>query len=347
MTALDKWNKLIQPLLLTALVIGLMIVLQSFLIPFFYGLLIALIVYPICKYLEKKKFSRGLAITIALLIVISVFAVVLAVLILQIHILGKQLPQIMSWFNQMYTDFRLWLEQAFGITINQQMSLLSNNEQSLSGSTGSILSGLFNFASGALFNIIIIPVYTALFLAYRSTLVNFANAIVGEKYRNRLTEIVSETIHVYFNYIKGMLIVYLIVGVLNGLGLWILSVDYAWVFGMVSAFMTIIPYAGIIISSILPITMIWAETNNVMYPLGVIAIYTLVQYLEANIIFPYIVGRQLGINMLISIVAILFGGVLWGVSGMILFLPFVALLKIISSHIPELSALNTLLSSEK
>ena len=100
-------------------------------------------------------------------------------------------------------------------------------------------------------------------------------------------------------------------------------------------------------SAILPITMIWIQTNNVLYPIGVIAIFTFVQYLEANIIFPYVVGKQLGINTLASIISIFLGGVIWGVSGMVLFLPFIAMLKIISNHIDELMPLNAVLGIPK
>jgi predicted PurR-regulated permease PerM len=159
--------------------------------------------------------------------------------------------------------------------------------------------------------------------------------------------VLSETIHVYYNYVIGILQVYIIVGILNSIGLLLLGVHYAILFGMVTAFMTIIPYIGIIMSAILPITMIWIQTNNVLYPIGVIAIFTFVQYLEANIIFPYVVGKQLGINTLASIISIFLGGVIWGVSGMVLFLPFIAMLKIISNHIDELMPLNAVLGIPK
>jgi predicted PurR-regulated permease PerM len=127
----------------------------------------------------------------------------------------------------------------------------------------------------------------------------------------------------------------------------LLHVKYAVLFGFITAFMTIIPYFGILVSSLLPITLVWLETNNIWYPIGVVLVFTFVQYLEANLIFPYIVGRQLGLNTLISILTILLGGALWGLSGMILLLPFVALLKIISSHIPSLKNLSDLLGFSK
>jgi predicted PurR-regulated permease PerM len=108
--------------------------------------------------------------------------------------------------------------------------------------------------------------------------------------------------------------------------------------------LTIIPYVGITIGSLLPITVAWLTHDSLWYPIGVIGIFGLVQYLEANVIFPLIVGVQLRVNMLATLVAMLAGGVLWGLSGVILFLPFVAILKVIADHVPQWKALRILLS---
>jgi predicted PurR-regulated permease PerM len=178
-------------------------------------------------------------------------------------------------------------------------------------------------------------------------LVTFVSSFIPDKHKESLPAILSETIHIYYNYIKGMVFLYIIVGVLNSIGLLLLGVDYAILFGMVTALMTIIPYIGIMISAILPMTIIWAETNNVWYPVGVALVFAFVQYLEANIIFPYVVGKQLGINTLVSIIAILLGGAIWGVSGMILFLPFLALFKLVSGKVKELQPFYHLLEIPK
>ncbi|MNS56344.1 pheromone autoinducer 2 transporter [compost metagenome] len=108
--------------------------------------------------------------------------------------------------------------------------------------------------------------------------------------------------------------------------------------------MTIIPYVGIIVSSLLPISVAWLSTDSLWYPLGVIAVFGFVQYLEANLIFPMVVGAQLNINTWASIIAIIIGGILWGASGMVLSLPLLAILKLLSEHIKDWKALNILLS---
>ena len=140
-----------------------------------------------------------------------------------------------------------------------------------------------------------------------------------------------------------MVFVYLIVGVLNSAGLLVLGIRHAVLFGFLTAVMTIIPYIGIFISALLPITVAWITKDSIWYPIGVVGVFVFVQYLEANVIFPRVVATQLNISTWATLVAIIAGGILWGVSGMILFIPFAGMLKIITDQIPEWEAVNILL----
>ena len=336
-------SKIIQSLFLVVLVIGLLIILKGFLIPFSYGLLIALIVYPICKKLESKKVPRSIAIFISIFLVIFILGAVIFIFVLQLKVLNNKITELTDQLNLLLLNVQKWVNTTFGLSIIEQDNLIINTGKTLIYNMGNVISGSFSIAAETFFNLIIIPLYAILILFYRGVIVEFISSLFGEKYKANIPVILSETILVYFNYVKGMLWVYLIVGILNSIGLLILGVDYAILFGMVTAVMTIIPYVGIILSSILPITMIWIEKGNLFYPLGVIGVFSIVQYVEASIIFPYIVGKQLGVNTLISISAIFIGGVIWGASGMILSLTFVAILKIISSHIMELKVIYKLL----
>ena len=103
---------------------------------------------------------------------------------------------------------------------------------------------------------------------------------------------------------------------------------------------------GIIICVLLPISVAWITKDSIWYPLGVIAIFAFVQYLEANVIFPRIVATQLKVSTWATLVAIIAGGILWGVSGMILFIPFVGILKIVFDYIPGGKPFNILLGRE-
>ena len=195
----------------------------------------------------------------------------------------------------------------------------------------------------SVFMLLIIPVFAALFLYNRKDLILFFEKLAGERNINRIHLVLHKTIDTYFDFIKGMALVYILVGILNSIGLLALGIEHAILFGFLTAVMTIIPYFGIIISALLPITVAWITKDSIWYPLGVIAVFAFVQYLEANIIFPRIVGKQLNISTWVTLAAVIAGGILWGVSGMILFIPLVAILKLITDDIPEMEAINVLI----
>jgi len=140
-----------------------------------------------------------------------------------------------------------------------------------------------------------------------------------------------------------MLLVYLIVGILNSIGLAIIGIPHPFLFGFIASILTFIPYVGIMISSLLPITIAWITFNSVWHPLGVILVFGIVQILEAYIIFPFAVGSRLKINTLVIIVMVIAGGILWGAAGMILFIPFISIVKLIADRTESLKILSLLL----
>lgn len=276
-------------LLITLTSVLLMYFGRALFIPLSFGLLIALVLYPFCAWLEGHKCPRSIAIFISLTIVIILFVAIVWVLFWQLNFLKDEM-------------------------------------------------------GNSLFTLFITPVFTALFLFHRQQFVSFVKSLFSDQHHARLHIVLHEVCFVYNKYIIGLLKVYLIVGVLNSIGLLLLGIEHAILFGMLTAFMTMVPYVGIVISSLLPITVAWLSTGSLFYPLAVVLLFTFVQYLENSIIFPNVVGIQLNVSSWAILVALIAGGIIWGVVGMILFMPFVAILKIISDNIEEWKPLNILLS---
>ena len=137
--------------------------------------------------------------------------------------------------------------------------------------------------------------------------------------------------------------VYLVVGILNSIGLAIIGIPHPILFGFTASILTFIPYVGILISSLLPIAISWITFNSIWYPIGVVIVFSIVQILEAYIIFPFVVGNRLKINTLVIIIVIIIGGILWGAAGMILFIPFVSIAKLIANRTKSLKTLSILL----
>jgi predicted PurR-regulated permease PerM len=196
-----------------------------------------------------------------------------------------------------------------------------------------------------LFNLFIIPVFSALLLFHRRTYVRALTGLVSPDLAARLPALLHKVVRNFARFIGGMVQVYLIVGVLNCIGFLVLGVPNAILFGMLTAVATMIPYAGILISALLPITLAWTTTGSLWQPVGIIAVLAVVQYLEANLIFPKVVGGRLGLSTMSSLLAIFVGALLWGVAGMVLFLPFLSIVKLLCEEMPEWEPLGLLLSS--
>lgn len=317
---------------------------KTLFIPFFMGLLIAMIMYPVCRNLEKHGFSRGLSVTGCLMIVIMLFAVLVALLYWQLLAFIGDWPVLAGKLNASLQDLRQWLALNYQITLEVQDSWLHDQAGQITGILGPLLTGTVNVTINTVFILFMVPIFAALFLYHRRVFVQFLIHVSGTENGGKLEAILQEVIRTYFQYIKGMIMVYLIVGILNSIGLLALGIPHAILFGMLTAIMTIIPYFGIVVSALLPISAAWMVHESAWYPLGVIGIFAFVQYLEANIIFPKVVAAQLNVSTWATLVAILAGGIIWGVAGMILFIPFVAIAKIAADHVENWKYWRLLLS---
>jgi predicted PurR-regulated permease PerM len=311
-------------------------------VPLCFGLLVALIMHPICHWLEKRGCGRALAIALCLGLVSILFAGIFSLLVWQVSAFVKEMPQLFQKAGEPLQRLQQWLQAKAGPLWGTE----SNWPDGLVGSMASMARSVLNATSDTLFMLLLAPVFAALFMYHRRTWVRFAKLVTPAAYRPQVDAVLHQVIHTYFNYVKGMIWVYLIVGILNSIGLYALGVPNAILFGLLCAIMTIVPYIGIIASALLPISVVWLQTGNIWYPIGVVAVFGFVQYLEANVIFPKVVGQQLHVSTMAMLVAMLVGGLLWGMAGMVLFIPFVAILKIMSDNIAAWQPLNLLLGRQ-
>jgi len=236
-----------------------------------------------------------------------------------------------------------FIAERFDLSSEKQILYIKNLINNSGIQAFSLLQTTLYSFSETIFNLILIPVYSFLILYNRHLLVHVLYHVFPSEGKESIHEILIETIRAYYNFIKGMLLVYLIVGFLNSIGLAIIGIPHPFLFGFIASILTFIPYVGIIISSLLPIAVSWITFNSIWYPLGVILVFSIVQILEAYIIFPFAVGARLKINTLVIIVMVIAGGLIWGASGMILFIPFVSIAKLIADRTKNLKTLSLLL----
>lgn len=316
-------------------------------IPLCFALLISFILYPVCKWLEKKRINHTIAIAISLTIVFFIIASILFLLVFQIKEFAMEWEPFKTKLLEAINQISLFISQYFNITDTEQTSFFKNIIDHSENQVIDILkTTLYSFSQTA-FYIIIIPIFSALILYHRQMFAKALFYFFPSNQKETIREILIETIHAYHDFIKGMLLVYLIVGFLNSIGLLIIGIPHPFMFGFVAAILTFIPYIGIMISALLPIAVSWITYNSIWYPIGVITVFAIVQVLEAYIIFPYVVGSRLKINTLVIIIMITLGGILWGAAGMILFIPFTSIIKLIADRTESLKAISILLGDGK
>jgi predicted PurR-regulated permease PerM len=316
---------------------------RTLFIPLSYGILIAFVLYPFCKWLERRGMGKVLAISMGITLVVLFFLGMLFLLGVQFRSFLYEWPQVQQKLLGLIGELQMYVVKKFGIPEEKAASwfselLDSTGKQSLTGLGTSVVSLVVN-----LFMLFIVPVFAFLILLYREQLMQVVFRLFPEGHSKKIEEVIRLSITTYYEFIKGMIVVYGIVGTLNSIGLLLLGIPHAIIFGFLTAIMTFIPYIGIIIASLLPITFAWITFNSVWYPVGVIAIFAFVQYLEANVIFPWAVSHRLKLNTLMTLICILLGGIIWGASGMILFVPFAAILKLIADRLEGWETISMLL----
>jgi predicted PurR-regulated permease PerM len=318
---------------------------KTIFIPLSFSLLISFILYPICKWLEIKGISKTGAISISIFGLTILIISVIYLLFLQIASFTNEWQSLSSKLSETALQLGVYFEQQFGINAQKQSEFIKNFTNNFE-----ILPLLKNATSSltvTAFNLVLFPIFSALLLYHRHMLSVVLYQLFPSYKKEIIHEILIETIHEYYNFIKGMGLVYLIVGFLNSIGLLIIGVPHPFLFGFIASILTFIPYVGIMVSSLLPITVSWITYNSIWYPLGVILVFAIVQLLEAYIIFPIAVGKRLKINTLVIIIVIIIGGILWGAVGMILFIPFTSILKLIADRTENLKTLSILLGEGK
>ena len=319
-----------------------MINLQDILVPLAFAIIISILLNPLFSRLVKARIPRMLSIVITLLFAIIIISGIFYLLSSQIANFGETLPALQKKFSQLLIQLQQWLQSSFGLTIKKQVEILNDALNSSKAFVGQTLGT----ALGILGIVFLLPVYIFLLLFYKTLIVNFLYEIFAEENSKNVGAILSQTKSAVQSYMVGLLLEAIVVAILNSTALLILGVDYAILIGVIGAILNMLPYIGGIIAIALPVLMATITKDGYSTQLGIIGAYSLIQFIDNNILVPRIVSSKVQINALISILVVLLGGALWGFSGMFLSIPFIAVVKIVFDRIDDLRPWGKLLGDE-
>lgn len=319
---------------------------RNLFIPISFALLISFILYPICRWLESKGFSRVLAIAVSLSLLVILGVLLVVLLASQFISFLDEWPLLQTKFDRSINDISKTLADGFLISKDQQEQWVVKIVEQSGSNLFAVLRNAISVSAFSTVLLVLIPVYVVLLLYYRQYWMKVLGRIFPHERSESLRAMIALSIGAYYNFVKGMAVVYLVVGTLNSIGLLLLGIPHAILFGFIASILTVVPYVGIIAGSLLPMAMAWITYDSIWYPIGIAAIFTFVQYLEANVIFPIAVSSRLNVNTLAMLVVIFAGGILWGVAGMILFVPFLGIAKLVADHNPKWKTVSMLLGME-
>ncbi len=326
--------------------------LQDILMPLAFATLLGILLNPLNNWLMRRRFGRWkmpriLAIGLTVLLAVVLVAGLFYFISVQMAQFAEAVPQLKQRLSQYMRELQAFLSERFHVSSQKQLEYLNKGlDQALSGGGNMALSALSAVSSVAVV-LTLLPIYIFLLLLYKPLLVEFIKDIFSDAHEKKVGEILSEVKSVVQSYISGLLIEMVIVAVLNVAALFILGIRYALLIGVLGAILNLVPYLGGIIAIALPVFMALIYSDNALTSVAlVIAAYGVIQFLDNNLIQPRVVASKVSINALFSIIIVLAGGALWGVGGMFLSIPLVAILKIVFDRVSSLKPWGRILGDE-
>ena len=319
---------------------------QGILLPFAFAVLLAVLLLPVVNYLEARKFSKSLSIGISLILTVMIFGTIIYFLSKQISNFVDDIPSIKKHLQDHLITFQDWVKKTFHISFRDQNVYLNNAAEKLKNSGTGYLSNTVLSLTEIIMLMILIPIYIFLILYYRDLIRRFLYAVFPRQHSEKISNVIRESKTMIHNYMVGLMIEMAIVAVCNSFGLMLLGIKYAIFFGVLAAVLNIIPYIGMFTATLFTVLVTLTTSSNNSDVIWVVVVMYGIHIIDVNALMPKIVASKLRINALISILGVVVGGALTGLSGLFFSVPAIALLKIICDQMDDLKPWGMLLGDD-
>ena len=320
---------------------------ESILAPFFLAFLLALLFLPLSNFLEKKLwFPRSVSTIFSLLILLFTIYGLFYFFATQLSSFSKDLPHLERQFTVLFNDLQRWISKTFDVNTNEQFKYMNEGLNKLLSSSGIIIGFTLSVFSSGLGFLFFCVIFFIFILNYRRILNRFIVNVFDEKHKSKVEDTVLAVQNMIKQYITGLIIQIIIVSVLTSILLSILGIKYAVLLGVLTGILNVIPYLGISISALIAcfISFATGEASTTVYVfLGYIGVHVI----DGNLILPFVVGSKVKINALFSFIGIIVGEQFWGIAGMFLCIPALAILKIIFERVENLHAWGKLFGEDE
>lgn len=316
-------------LIAVTLVVTGMYLLQSIIVPLLFAILLAILLCPLTVWLEKRGIPSALAAALTVVMAFLGLGGLLWFIVDQVIAIGSGDFEFSFQYAEVISSVENFFIRRFDLQPTELWEWIKNQSQDFVNNATRYISLFFGSAGSTLANFVLIPLYIFFMLYYRSFFIAFLYKAFPRVAEEKMTLTLHRIYYVIQSYILGLFTVMGIVAILNTVGLLVMGIANAWFFGILAALLLLIPYIGIAIGSLLPAVFALATKDSAWYALGVLIWFQIVQFFEGNFITPNIVGGKVSVNPMFAILSLLLGGMLFGLPGLILAMPMVAVLKVV------------------
>ncbi|WP_378187895.1 AI-2E family transporter [Aquimarina sp. W85] len=326
---------------------------QQYIAPLVLGGLFAMSLLPLYNILRNRKWGAG----ISALVSLSVLVIAIGILV---FVFSTRVKSVVSEWNNLQTEMlpkintaQDYLDDKVGVQFKELDRLVEfmkpkedKDSQSFSISTR-MVSDTMNPLFGVVGSFFLILIYIYFFLFFRDHIHNAILNFFSEDHQPTVKKALHNTAVVCRQYFVGKMFLIVILAIIYYTGLQIIGINYALFLACFAAILSVIPYVGNILGAGVAIVlgMVTQGLNPLTVVIGVGITFTIAQFIESYILEPFIIGNQVGLNALFTILAVVFGGALWGIVGMVVAIPLVGILKVIFDAIPWTAPIGTLIGN--
>ncbi len=309
---------------------------KSILVPLVMGFLVSMLLLPLSNFQEKKlKFPRILSSLISpILFSLAVIAVIYFIAT-QMAQFTDDLPEFKQQMEKLFHEGQVFVYDKFGVSEQEQISYIQKNAEEVlkrgSGVVGTAVTSLTSILASSMF--VFLGIF--FFLLYRSHLVKFLIWCFPPEDQTKVKEVITEIQSIIKQYIFGLLIQVVAVSALMFIAYSIIGIKYALLFAVLCGVLNLIPYIGIFTATVLA-AVVTLATGEPIQALWVIVAVVVVNSIDGNIITPKIIGSKVALNSFVVLFGIVIAESIWGIAGMFLAIPILAIFKIIFDNVEGL-----------
>ncbi|MBC7440305.1 MAG: AI-2E family transporter, partial [Flavobacterium sp.] len=287
---------------------------------------------PFCNLMERKKVPKNLSVFVCLVSFLLVVFIVISILGFKVSELITDLEIIKLRAIEMGNTIQKYIFDTLNISYADQFVILKNEQPSYSN----IMQFFLGSVAYVFATTILVLVYFVFLLYYRNHIKNFLIKITKSDQQEEMQQVIFSATHISQQYLIGLSKMIFLLWIMYGIGFSIIGVENALFFAVLCGVLEIVPYVGNITGTIVTILFAAFHGGNPTLLIGIVITYGIVQFIQGWILEPLILGPQVKINPLFTIIVLVLGELLWGIPGVILAIPLTAILKIVCDHIEPL-----------